>query len=229
VKINHDFKGYEILLFGFQNDFGDIVSTLRGEKKNYIVRKKRRILGIWYPATAVYFNKVDSFLATHFAGNLSSIGNDQLLYSLKVHPDYNFVDNNTAKTREEYLDFSIALRRFLTKKGRYLDKVQDIDLTFNPLFRTMVDFPKNITRGDYTIETYLIDDGQLKSSQIIPIKVRKIGLDAFIYDMSTKHRVLYGILCVTIAILFGVISNKRMLKVLREKYKDGHHEYTYYI
>src|SRR5687767_9721209 len=47
IDIDSRFNGTRIFLFGARNDNGDIVVVVRGPSKNYIVRRKEEVAGIW--------------------------------------------------------------------------------------------------------------------------------------------------------------------------------------
>ena len=47
IEIDSGFTGTRLLLFGSRNEIGDIVVVVRGPEKNFSVRKKERILGMW--------------------------------------------------------------------------------------------------------------------------------------------------------------------------------------
>src|SRR5580698_5947823 len=47
IDIDSGFNGTRIFLFGARNDNGDIAVVIRGPQKDYIVRKKKEIAGLW--------------------------------------------------------------------------------------------------------------------------------------------------------------------------------------
>jgi len=71
----------------------------------------------------------------------------------------------------------------------------------------MLDFPKNISRGIYTVEIYLINEGSLVSFQSIPIYVNQVGFSAKVLDFAFQQSFLYALLSVAIALIFGWLAN----------------------
>ena len=71
----------------------------------------------------------------------------------------------------------------------------------------MLDFPKNITRGVYTVEIYLINEGGLASFQAIPIYVNQVGFSAKVLDYAYQESFLYAIATILIAIVVGYLAN----------------------
>ncbi len=55
INIDTKFNGAKILLFGAKEDMGDIVIAIRGPKKNFLVTKKEKFLGIWYNGKRIKF------------------------------------------------------------------------------------------------------------------------------------------------------------------------------
>src|SRR5271170_765430 len=63
VDIDSGFNGTRIFLFGARNDNGDIVAVIRGPAKDYIVRKKEEVAGIWVNRQRMRFFGVPDFYA----------------------------------------------------------------------------------------------------------------------------------------------------------------------
>ena len=57
INVDTEFKGAQILLFGAKSDAGNIVITVRGPRKDFIVSKKQQLLGIWYNGERISFKK----------------------------------------------------------------------------------------------------------------------------------------------------------------------------
>ena len=61
IDIDSSFNGTRIFLFGVRNDIGDIVVVVRGPRKDYIVRKKEEIAGVWVNGERMKFYGVPDF------------------------------------------------------------------------------------------------------------------------------------------------------------------------
>lgn len=204
VDIDHDFTGLDILLFGARNDVGRIFVVLRGPKKDYVVRKKEKVAGIWVNKQSVKFENVDSFYAIA-GGNLADVRNDHLLDSLGIG-----IENIALKTNSKSIDVETFRKALIANKQEedlYAREMTKISFWDETLFRTVLKFPKNIERGLYTAEVYLFDDGLLSAVQSTPIKVSKIGFEAFVFDLAQNQKLLYGIICVFMALAAGWTAN----------------------
>ncbi len=205
INIDTDFKGTKILLFGAKGDAGDIVIAIRGPKKSFFVTKKQSFLGFWYNGKRVKFTDSYSFYSL-FSTFGTSQNDENLLRQLelgKSNLGFNSSENDNIATKSE---FKIQLIDNLERKKLYsgTNKVDFLDET---LFKIIIDFPKNISRGVYSAEIYLINEGNLISFQSIPIYVNQVGISARILDFAYQEPFLYGILSVAMALIFGWLAN----------------------
>ncbi len=206
INIDTKFQGAKILLFGAQDDAGSIAIVVRGPKKNFIVTKKQKLLGIWYNGERVKFKESYGFYS------LFSTFNDQEPID-KLLTDLELGKNNLKFSafggidEKKKDDFQIQLIDRLEKSNLYSTSADQIDFLNETLFKVILDFPKNITRGIYTVEIYLINEGSLSSFQSIPIYVNQVGMSAKILDFAYQNSFLYGLMSVIIALVFGWLAN----------------------
>lgn len=206
INIDTKFQGAKILLFGAKGDAGNVVVTVRGPKKNFIVTKKEKLLGVWYNGERVKFKNSYSFYSL-FSTFSEQESIDQLLKELELGKN-NLEFNTFGKVSENKKnEFQLQLIDRLEKNQLYTTGASKVDFLDETLFKVMLDFPKNITRGVYTVEIYLINDGTLLSFQSIPIYVNQVGFSAKILDFAYQESFLYGLLAVAIALVVGWLAN----------------------
>jgi len=206
IDIDTKFNGAKILLFGAKGDAGDIVVAVRGPKKNFIVTKKERLLGLWYNGERVKFKETHSYysLFSTFSDQQSI---DKLLADLELgRSNLKFIASSNADEKTKN-DFQLQLVDRLEKNHLYTTSGDKVDFLDETLFKVMLNFPKNIARGVYTVEIYLINDGSLLSYQSIPIYVNQVGLSAKILDFAYQESFLYGLLSVALALVVGWLTN----------------------
>jgi uncharacterized protein (TIGR02186 family) len=207
INIDTKFRGAKILLFGAKGDAGDIVIVVRGPKKNFLVTKKQKFLGIWYNGERVKFKDSYSFYSLFSTFNDQEKPSDQILAELELGKD-NLQFRTTSDVKEKKKDeFKAQLIERLEDHRLYSDGANKIDFLDETLFKVMLDFPKNISRGAYTAEIYLINEGSLLSFQSIPIYVNQVGLSASILDFAYQEPFLYGLLAVAIALVIGWLAS----------------------
>lgn len=209
INIDHNFKGISVLVYGSRNDAGTIAIAVRGPKKDYILRKKGKIAGIWTNIKSNQISDMYSFYATATMRPLSEIQNDTLMRSLKLgvdNLDYHIVVKDEDLTEffdSENISADDEVNLLMQSKNLYTTKDYEIYFWGETLFKTFIDFPKNIIQGTYNIDIYLFNDGLLTSFQTLPIIVEQVGLEAFMFNFAHSHSVLYGIIAVSIALFIG--------------------------
>ncbi len=206
INIDTKFQGAKILLFGAKGDAGNVVVAVRGPKKNFVVTKKQKLLGIWYNGERVKFKNSYSFYSLFSTFN-DQEPIDQLLKELELGKN-NLEFNTFGKVAEKKKnDFQLQLIERLEKNQLYTAGASKVDFLDETLFKVMLDFPKNITRGVYTVEIYLINDSALLSFQSIPIYVNQVGFSAQVLDFAYQQSFLYGLLAIAIALVVGWLAN----------------------
>lgn len=210
INIDTKFRGEEILLFGAKADAGNIIIAIRGPKKNFLVTKKENFLGIWYNGERIKFKDSYSFYAI-FSTFKDRTNNhqifDRLLTELELGKDnlrFNVSDEVDPQKKNE---FQSQLTDQLEKNQLYSTNLDRIEFLDETLFKVGLNFPKNISRGVYVVEIYLVNDGSLSSFQSIPIYINQVGLSAKILDFANQQPFLYGMLAVAIALVVGWLTN----------------------
>jgi uncharacterized protein (TIGR02186 family) len=206
ISIDTKFQGAKILLFGAKGDAGDIIVAVRGPKKNFMVTKKQRLLGVWYNGERVKFKNSYSYYSLFSTSNNQQIG-DQLLVDLELGKNNLKFDTSSNVDNKTKNDFQLQLIERLEKNNLYNATVSKVDFLDETLFKVILDFPKNIARGVYNVEIYLINDDSLLSFQSIPIYVKQVGFSARILDFAYQESFLYGLLAVLIALVVGWLAN----------------------
>jgi uncharacterized protein (TIGR02186 family) len=215
INIDTKFSGAEVLLFGAKGDAGDIIITVRGPKKNYLVSKKDRFLGIWYNRDRLKFKNVYSYYS-FFSGLHNKTIEKELLSRLEIGEEQIKFDirNGTDKNQDD--EFKIEFIDNLTKQNLYLNSPNSIEFLDETLFKVMLTFPKNVMMGVYTVEIYLVDENNLVAFQSIPITVHQVGLSARINQFAYNNSIIYGIVAVLMAIVAGFLANYVFTKLFNK-------------
>jgi uncharacterized protein (TIGR02186 family) len=206
ININTKFHGSQILLFGAKGDAGNIIIAVRGPKKDFIVTKKRKLLGVWYNGERISFKDSYSFYSL-FSTFDEKEAEEDLLSDLELGGNNINFKHPTAIQEKKTDDFELHFIEQLEKQKLYSTSPKKIDFLDETLFKVTLDFPKNISRGIYTVEIYLIQEGSLLSFQSIPIYVNQVGFSAKILDFANQESFLYGIAAVAIALVIGWLAN----------------------
>lgn len=206
INIDTKFNGQKILLFGAKGDAGNIVITVRGPKKKFIVTKKEKLLGIWYNGKRIEFNDALSYYSI-FSTFEDGKTTNSLLEKLELGASNIKFKSDEKDDKAAETEFTLQLIEKLEKDHLYSTGTSKIDFLDRTLFKVTLDFPKNIARGVYTVEIYLIDDDNLISFQSIPIYVNQVGISAKISDYAHRQPMIYGFLAVILALTIGWCAN----------------------
>ena len=206
IDIDTKFTGAEVLLFGAKGDAGNIIITIRGPKKDYLVSKKDKFLDIWYNKDRLKFKNTYSYYG-FFSSNSEKTIDPKILSQLEIGRDqlkFNISGGEDAAMESE---FKVQFIDKLEKKNLYLNNPNSIEFLDETLFKVMLKFPKNISRGVYIVEIYLVDENNLIAFQAIPINVNQVGMSAEINQFAYSNSILYGITAVLMAIIAGFVAN----------------------
>ena len=206
VAISTGFTGAELLLFGATEGFGDIVVTVEGPKRDEIIRRKERVAGIWVNGTSVTFENAPAYFRTAASKPLNEIASLQVLQKLQIGSGRIALTTRSQGTAEGLRNFRDAFVRSKKRQALYSEDISDIKIIRGRLFRSTIPFPVNVPTGTYQVTVHLFKDGRLVSSEKTPLTVRKVGLEAKIYDFAHEHAAWYGMIAIAIALMAGWLA-----------------------
>ena len=96
----------------------------------------------------------------------------------------------------------------MIKLGRYTPEQGSINISKQRLFKTELNFSSEIIDGEYIVDTLLIKEGNVIAVKRSFINVSKYGLGEKIYTMATEESLIYGLLAVFFALVFGFTVNE---------------------
>lgn len=210
VAIDTGFSGSKVLLFGSILGDGDVIIAIRGPSHREIVRKKERMMGIWANKEQVEFSNTPAFYKVAASDQLAELlpaserqrlelGSDNVKPYLA--PEYFRISTEKKDT------FWDALIRSKKRDGLYGEATDKINFLGKRLFRADIDFPSNVPVGTYLAYVYLVSNKEVVHTQVTPIIVSKIGVEAGIYDFAQRHSLAYGVIAVVIALVAGWLAS----------------------
>ncbi|WP_096703665.1 TIGR02186 family protein [Magnetospirillum sp. 15-1] len=211
VAITTGFAGTDVLLFGAIEEVdggksGDVVVVVRGPNKTETLRRKDRTAGIWINSGIAKVDNAPSFYQVASTRPLDQLASPAILGRHQIGLDHLDLDIRVKDTGADQGQYRQALLRLNQKKGLYGDKVLDIGMLSQRLFRTDVHFPANVPVGVYMVEVYLMAGGQVVSAQTTPLVVSKIGVGADVFDFAHHQAAIYGIIAILLAALAGWLA-----------------------
>ena len=211
VAITTGFVGTDVLLFGAIDAVNsksgtDVVVVVRGPHHGGTVRRKARTGGIWINSGSAKVDDAPSFYRVAATRPLDEIASAAILDRHQIGLDHLAIGIGTKDPGADPAEYRKALIRLKQRQELYGDKVQDIGMLSQRLFRTDMHFPANVPVGTYMVEVYLIADGQVVSAQTTPLVVSKVGIGADIYDFAHQQALAYGIIAILLAVAAGWLA-----------------------
>lgn len=214
VDIQYSFKGAELLLFGAiiypggrpPDKKTDIVVVLKGPEQQIRMREKQKIAGIWVNADSLQFQSAPSFYAIASSRPIKTLTDERTaaIYELGID---NIQLSPTAFTDTgEISRFENGLVDLQKRKGLFVQAPGTVEITDGVLYRAHLPLSARAVVGDYTAETFLIQDGRVVAAAVRDIEVRKSGLERFVANAAEDWSLLYGLAATTVAVLMGILA-----------------------
>ena len=207
IKIQTDFNGKEIIIFGILNEDQDTLITIKGPEKNALIQKKERILGFWFNTKQITYDKVPSIFFIASSANLedllpmSTIIKEELSFDLLLEnklSQRNFISDASL---ENWKDNFVRI-----KKNKNLFKQYKVEKIDNKLFQTQVFFPAESIPGEYKVQVYQIKNNIILNKKEKIITLQKSGIGSRIYDFAHKNAAAYGFFTIIFAVLSGFLA-----------------------
>ena len=208
VAITTGFAGTDVLLFGATEEEGDVVVVVRGPSQPVTMHRKSRVLGIWANTASMSFARAPSFYAFAASRPLSEVAGSTELERHEIGIEHIRLELPRSKASENVAaDWRSALVRTHQTIGVYQGSPGLVSFLGNRLFRAEFHLPANVPTGSYQVQVFLFKDGRVKSAQVTPLIVSKIGVQAEIFDFAHERSALYGIFAIVVALAAGWLGN----------------------
>jgi len=213
IDITLGFSGAEVLLFGATDTGGDVIVAVRGPDQPVVVRHKERVAGLWVNRSWMQFSNAPAFYYVASSRPLEAIASNATLAGIDVGIDHLRLAPTDSSENADAEEFQSALIRVKEREGLYATGAGNVTFIAGKLFRTTVSFPATVATGPYTVEVFLLRNGQVESAQRWPLFITKVGLSAAVYDQAHTRPWLYGLFAVVIAVVAGWLGSFGLRKV----------------
>jgi uncharacterized protein (TIGR02186 family) len=207
IAITTGFTGSSVVLFGATDGPGDVVVAVRGPEREMTVRRKSRVAGIWVNTQEVTFANLPSFYAVAASRPMADILSPAAaaFYRLGIA---NLKLTAATPAPSVVVDaFRAALEHTQQEAGLFVERIGKVDFLGERLFRTTITFPANVPTGTYLVEVFLVRDKDIISGQTTPLVVSKVGVDATVFEFSTRQPGFYGAIAVLTAVVAGWLAS----------------------
>ncbi len=206
IAITTGFTGSDVVLFGSTDGPGDMVVLVRGPEGRSTVRRKGRVAGFWVNVQSVVFDRVPAYFAIATTRELTEFTSPALRQREQFGTQFLRFDARRESSEDTVTLFREALLRIKTDEGLFVTETGRVRFLGERLFRSNIRFPANVPTGTYTVDVFLVRDGEVVAAQATPLVISKIGIGADMADIAHRYSALYGIVAVLVAAMAGWLA-----------------------
>lgn len=214
IDIQYSFKGAELLLFGAivypggrpPDGKTDIVVVLKGPEQQIRMREKQKVAGIWMNTDSLQFQSAPSFYAIASSRPIKDIADKRAAAIYELGIDNIQLSPTSFTDTAEIARFERGLIDLQGRKGLFVQEQGTVEITDGVLYRAHLPLSARAVEGDYTAETFLVQDGRVIAAAVRDISVRKSGLERFVANAAQDWSLLYGLVAIIVAVVMGVLA-----------------------
>ena len=214
INITSNFTGSKIVVFGMierdartvsRGDPYDLVIVVRGWDQTLVSRRKERVVGIWVNKERRFFTNAPNFYVMSSNRKMEDIAHPNMLAKMQLGTDYLLLPPGVLPQQQfaTYDPFRQAALRLKRQQGLYRDDLSSITFLNKSMFRSTVAIPANVEVGKYEVTVHLFRGGALLHSITQPLNVSKKGFEQVTYSLAHDYSLIYGLLCVAMAVFTG--------------------------
>lgn len=214
VLITSSFDGATLSLFGSveADDSGaqadgpyNVITIVTGPLQDRVTRLKTNRFGIWTNTEDVVFRHFPSFYAVIASGKLDTIASPDVLAEYVVRPE-DQARQAAQDTGAKAEKFSLELVRLMTEERHFLLREDGVRFLSSNAYAVNVALPSDVANGPFIVNTLVLKDGAVVAERSEGFSVRKSGFENFVFVMSRQQPLLYGIVCVVLALGTGWLA-----------------------
>ncbi|ODT77668.1 MAG: hypothetical protein ABS76_26385 [Pelagibacterium sp. SCN 64-44] len=213
VEITSSFAGEKLTFFGtIVPDTGSdeevvegtfhVVVVVLGPTQNRVARQMSNVLGVWLNTDQVEFEKFPSYFHVLSSAKLSDISDITTLTTNFITPESHTLAALGSDIGKN-IRFGRELIRLMTKEGLFGVQENAVNFMSDNFYSARLTLPSNAPPGPYIAMTYVFQNGELIARKSEGFGVRKIGFERFLALSSVQQPLLYGLVCVVLALFTG--------------------------
>ena len=207
IKIENNFIGKEVIIFGILNDDQETIITIKGPEKNAVIQKKENILGFWFNTKQITYNQIPSIFFIASSKNIEDILPASTI--IKEELSFNYLLENKTSQRNFISDVPLENWKdnfVRINKNKNLFKKYNVEKIDNKLFQTRIFFPAKSIPGEYKVNVYQIKNKLILNNKEKIITLKKSGIGSQIYNFAHNNAAAYGLFAIIFAILSGFLA-----------------------
>lgn len=213
IQITSSFDGETLSMFGnIEPDSGaedkfvtgpfHVVIVIMGPTVDRVARKKTNRFGIWINTEQVIFEDFPSYFKVLSSGRLTDITSLTTLAAESILPEAQARHSAQAGWWNSVV-FGRELVRLMTEKGFYGMSENGVIFLSNTTYTARLTLPGDIPNGPFIAKTFVFKGGEIIAQRSEGFAVRKIGFERFLGIAALQFPLLYGLVCVALALFTG--------------------------
>jgi uncharacterized protein (TIGR02186 family) len=222
VRVNSDFRGDQIVLYGAVFDPAsrpsDVIVIVRGPDQPVRIARKSKIAGLWINSRPVVFQGAPGFYiaaSTRPLDDIARFGDLRRLGAGVDHLAMNAPAEQTTETRygvrdvvvsslgSDYLDWQRAVVRLKEADRLYAVDEHGVRFVDKGLFRAEIPLPAEAPIGQYSVRILLFQGRQLVAEKDRSLTVEKVGVERGLYLWAHRRPWSYGLAAMAFALAAG--------------------------
>ncbi|AOF98040.1 TIGR02186 family protein [Sphingobium sp. RAC03] len=211
VIIQYSFTGANLLLFGAivypggvrPEKPADIVVVLKGPDQSILMREKQQIAGMWVNADSARFESAPTFYAMASSRPIDQIVDERTAAIYELGVDKLQLSPSSLNDSAEMDRFQAGLVDLRDRAGLFVERPGAVEISDGVLYRARLPLSARVIVGDYTAETFLVQDGRVVAAAVRDITVRKSGFEQFMASAAENWSFLYGLVAIALAVGMG--------------------------
>lgn len=211
VEIQYSFTGADLLLFGAivypdgrqPKKPADILVVLKGPDQSITIREKQKVAGIWINADTARFRSAPSFYAMASSRPIEQVVDQRTAAIYEMGVEKLQLSPSSLNESAELDRFQAGLIDLRERAGLYVERAGTVEITGGVLYRARLPLSARVIVGDYTAETFLVQDGRVVAAAVRDITIRKSGFEQFMAVAAEQWPFLYGLTAIALAVGMG--------------------------
>lgn len=211
IEIRYSFTGAELLLFGAiiypdgrrPSRPADIVVVLKGPSQAVTMREKQKVAGVWVNADSARFRSAPSYYAMASSRPINQIVDQRTAAIYELGVDKLQLSPASLNDSAEIDRFEAGLVDLRRRSGLFVEAPGTVEITDGVLYRVRIPLPARVIVGNYTAETFLVQDRRVVAAAVRKIDIRKSGFERFIASAAENWSFLYGLVAIAMAVGMG--------------------------
>lgn len=214
IEIIYSFTGAELMVYGailypngrVPDEPVDIVVVLKGPEQSILVREKQQRMGIWMNFAQARFRSAPAFYALASARPIDEIVDERTAAIYELGIDSLQLSPASANPPDEAQRFDEGLVDLRGRNDLYVEQLGAVEVTEGVLYSARIDIPARVPVGEYTAETFLIQDGRVLAGEVREIRINKSGFERFVATAAAEQGFLYGLAAILVSLLLGWLA-----------------------